>query len=670
MVSYLQEYKVNLHIQHSIGREMQHCAVLYRKRCSVWLTGDISTSIILSIIVGKHEVARFPCPVQQCAYKIHTCHHALLPTVALSPPSHRSLIHTRQHSHLSPRNPPILVPNRAGTMSNSTPTISNTIAETNKMRVAIGLPPLRIPPKNALSASIELTNRMRKAAGLKPLRTTPVQREVQEVKEVKENDGGDVMKRVKEARENRLRQSVIAPRSIAEQAQDELPDDASDWVKRTLKRPIDGEGSPAKKRRHVRGEDASVEVEKSARDLSEGHTDVLTLRDAHVADEESDLLEKRVANLRKEEEETINGLVYDGTDNAQFTDARPTPTGTQSAAATVPVTESDFKPAKAFKPRKRPRKQRRALKPVVKGRMAELRAEADKNISEEDEEDEHYSELRRAKRKVMERRKQRGIAQIYQAVHDEEEEASDGGSAMEIEGTASEEEDQEEEIVRDVGKVMQKAGDSGSRVDRKVRFANGGVKKESSEDVKEALAETNPEDTADDKVPENFALPSKQPIEEGVDTNGMTGLAATLSRLRSRGQLSYKAPKKGRRRDKRVGTTNDEAGDETDIKLSYLDDDGNELTQKEAFRMLSHKFHGNGPGKNKREKKLRQKLEANARGNQKFKMDDTPLSSLAALKEETKKLGTAHVVLSGADAVKAATEKDALKKGKKKKKKA
>lgn len=41
------------------------------------------------------------------------------------------------------------------------------------------------------------------------------------------------------------------------------------------------------------------------------------------------------------------------------------------------------------------------------------------------------------------------------------------------------------------------------------------------------------------------------------------------------------------------------------MKLEYIDDNGRLLNEKEAFRYLSHKFHGKGPGKNKIEKRLK-----------------------------------------------------------------
>lgn len=50
------------------------------------------------------------------------------------------------------------------------------------------------------------------------------------------------------------------------------------------------------------------------------------------------------------------------------------------------------------------------------------------------------------------------------------------------------------------------------------------------------------------------------------------------------------------------------------IKLEYVDDDGRPLCPKEAFRYLSHKFHGKGPGKNKQEKRIKKAVQEGVRG--------------------------------------------------------
>lgn len=45
------------------------------------------------------------------------------------------------------------------------------------------------------------------------------------------------------------------------------------------------------------------------------------------------------------------------------------------------------------------------------------------------------------------------------------------------------------------------------------------------------------------------------------------------------------------------------------VKLEYIDDEGHVLNSKEAFRYLSHKFHGKGPGKNKIEKRIKKSVQ-------------------------------------------------------------
>ncbi|KAF5291182.1 hypothetical protein FQA39_LY14424 [Lamprigera yunnana] len=50
------------------------------------------------------------------------------------------------------------------------------------------------------------------------------------------------------------------------------------------------------------------------------------------------------------------------------------------------------------------------------------------------------------------------------------------------------------------------------------------------------------------------------------------------------------------------------------VKLEYIDDEGHVLSAKEAFRYLSHKFHGKGPGKNKVEKRLKKSQQEGVSG--------------------------------------------------------
>lgn len=50
-------------------------------------------------------------------------------------------------------------------------------------------------------------------------------------------------------------------------------------------------------------------------------------------------------------------------------------------------------------------------------------------------------------------------------------------------------------------------------------------------------------------------------------------------------------------------------GFKPNVKLEYIDDEGHILNSKEAFRYLSHKFHGKGPGKNKIEKRIKKNVQ-------------------------------------------------------------
>lgn len=80
------------------------------------------------------------------------------------------------------------------------------------------------------------------------------------------------------------------------------------------------------------------------------------------------------------------------------------------------------------------------------------------------------------------------------------------------------------------------------------------------------------------------------------------------------------------------------------VNIEYHDEFGRTLTQKEAFRQLSHKFHGKTSGKLKTEKRLK-KLEEELKLQQ-MSSTDTPLGTVSALQEKTKAMGSAHLVLS------------------------
>ena len=94
------------------------------------------------------------------------------------------------------------------------------------------------------------------------------------------------------------------------------------------------------------------------------------------------------------------------------------------------------------------------------------------------------------------------------------------------------------------------------------------------------------------------------------------------------------------------------------IKLEYRDDSGRVMTdKKEAFRHLSHKFHGKGSGRGKTEKRLiKQQEEMLSR---KMLAGDTPLGMTSMMRKKMEATGSAHIVMSG-------TQQSSVRKGKKK----
>lgn len=69
------------------------------------------------------------------------------------------------------------------------------------------------------------------------------------------------------------------------------------------------------------------------------------------------------------------------------------------------------------------------------------------------------------------------------------------------------------------------------------------------------------------------------------------------------------------------------------------------MTPKEAFRHLSHKFHGKGPGKMKQEK--RQKKYHDELKTKHMKSSDTPLLAAEKMREAQSRNQTPYLILSG-----------------------
>lgn len=81
-----------------------------------------------------------------------------------------------------------------------------------------------------------------------------------------------------------------------------------------------------------------------------------------------------------------------------------------------------------------------------------------------------------------------------------------------------------------------------------------------------------------------------------------------------------------------------------DVNIVYYDEFGRSLTPKEAWKALSHKFHGKGSGKMKTEKRLKKIAEEKKK--EAMVSGDTPLSMNRAFQARQEKAGQAHFVLS------------------------
>lgn len=81
-----------------------------------------------------------------------------------------------------------------------------------------------------------------------------------------------------------------------------------------------------------------------------------------------------------------------------------------------------------------------------------------------------------------------------------------------------------------------------------------------------------------------------------------------------------------------------------EVELKYHDEFGREMTPKEAWKSLSHRFHGKTSGRMKTEKRLKRIEEE--RKAKAMLAGDTPLGMGAAFQKRQEKTGQAHMVLS------------------------
>lgn len=219
-------------------------------------------------------------------------------------------------------------------------------------------------------------------------------------------------------------------------------------------------------------------------------------------------------------------------------------------------------------------------------------------------------------------------------------------------GLSGNREDQEDIMDFEQKEEKDDAGDSDSEMDENVGWSTVNLDEEQ-------------------KQPD-FATASATILDEEPIVN--SGLAAALLLCKNKGLLDtqmqkvarVRAPKgalpndnyciedkmgfddKYSRREEYRGFTQDfkeKDGYKPDVKIEYVDESGRRLTPKEAFRQLSHRFHGKGSGKMKTERRMK-KLEEEALL-KKMSSSDTPLGTVALLQEKQKSQKTPYIVLSG-----------------------
>ena len=161
------------------------------------------------------------------------------------------------------------------------------------------------------------------------------------------------------------------------------------------------------------------------------------------------------------------------------------------------------------------------------------------------------------------------------------------------------------------------------------------------------------------KSQEDHSEPEDEAI--GHETTLGVGLAGTLALLKERGELQQPVEWAGRTNDSRNsfftksmggykdvytgGKTEDQIAADVEVALTKKDEFGRVLTPKEAFRQLSHSFHGIQPSQNTKEKRMKQIAKELAQ--KRAATGSTEGGVVTGLKAVQAKAATPYMVLSG-----------------------
>uniref|UniRef100_A0A7S4C0S0 SART-1 family protein n=1 Tax=Chrysotila carterae TaxID=13221 RepID=A0A7S4C0S0_CHRCT len=128
-----------------------------------------------------------------------------------------------------------------------------------------------------------------------------------------------------------------------------------------------------------------------------------------------------------------------------------------------------------------------------------------------------------------------------------------------------------------------------------------------------------------------------------------SGMGAALQMARTRGMLGEERESAGRMFDMKGAGLHayEEDKEKSGVNLQYYDEFGRKMTQKQAFRQLSWKFHGKMPSKKRRERRMAEVEKQMAEQSK-----DRAMEYMGALQQAQQSTKSAHVVLSGAQAIK------------------
>uniref|UniRef100_A0A0B7AR91 U4/U6.U5 tri-snRNP-associated protein 1 n=1 Tax=Arion vulgaris TaxID=1028688 RepID=A0A0B7AR91_9EUPU len=213
--------------------------------------------------------------------------------------------------------------------------------------------------------------------------------------------------------------------------------------------------------------------------------------------------------------------------------------------------------------------------------------------------------------------------------------------------------------------------DRGDMMDMELELLEQRRKQEDTEEITGGWNEVDIDDNPVDIRGEEVSVLEEEPIVS-------EGVCAALSLAGRKGYLEAEAPKKlptlslkalelqaqnytiqdkryddldekNRKRDRYQGGMIMEFKEKDlykpEVKLDYVDESGRNMSAKEAFRQLSHRFHGKGSGKKKTEKRSK-KIEEELLM-KRMSSTDTPLNTLSLLQDKQRSEKSPYIVLSG-----------------------